>query len=56
MTWPKLAEYLQEVAPERRCDVRLTKRLPPDKAIKEKGKIAERIADLFQALLVVYEA
>ena len=56
MNWPKLAEYLKEVAPKRRCDIFISKRLPPDEAVKAGGGIAAQIVMLFEALLPAYDS
>ena len=55
MSWPALAEYLKEVAPERRCDVFVKKLLPPGEAVQARAGISDQIMTLFEALLVAYE-
>jgi hypothetical protein len=55
MTWPKLAEYLETVAPDRRCDIFLTKRLTPGEASTARGTISAKIMAVFEDLLVAYE-
>jgi hypothetical protein len=55
MTWPKLTEYLKEVAPERRCAVFFTKRMTPGEASKARSTISAKILDIYAALLMVYE-
>ncbi len=55
MTWGKVVEYLQTVAPKKRCDLYLRKSTASDEAIESGAAMAGEIAELFQALLPVYD-
>jgi hypothetical protein len=55
MNWPKLADYLETVAPDRRCDVFVSKRLSPGEAVKAGAGISAQILTLLEALQVAYD-
>jgi hypothetical protein len=56
MNWEELVTYLEEVAPEQRADLFIRKRLPPQEALVPGAAIADRIAEVFEVLLPLYQA
>jgi hypothetical protein len=56
MSWKDVIEYLQTVAPTKRCDLYLRKQIPPKEAVKVGVGIAGQIIDVFESLLPVYDA
>lgn len=55
MNWIQLAEYLQTVAPAKRCAVQIRKLFPASEALKAGDGISSQIADVFEALVPIYE-
>jgi hypothetical protein len=56
MSGEELAEYLQGVAPNKRCDVYLGRQVSREKAIGAGTGIVDEIAEICLALLPVYDA
>jgi len=56
MNWEELVDYLQTVAPGKRCELIVTKSLAVDAALKAGPAIADEIVRVFEALLPVYDA
>jgi hypothetical protein len=56
MSWVDVVEYLQNVAPGKRCALYLRKRIPPKQATKAGAGIVGQITDVFESLLPVYDA
>jgi len=56
MSGEELAEYLSNVAPNKRCDVYLGRQMARDKAIGAGMGIVDEIAEVCLALLPVYDA
>jgi hypothetical protein len=56
MDWEELTEALQDVAPDKRCELYLCKRLSADEALKAGADITGEIVAVFEALLPVYDA
>ena len=56
MNWEELLTYLEEVAPGKRADLFIRKRLPARDVFPLGEAIAGQIADVFEALLPVYQA
>jgi hypothetical protein len=55
MNWNQLAEYLQTVAPDKRCAVHIRKHLPASNALKAGKGISSQIADVLESLVPIYE-
>jgi hypothetical protein len=55
MNWGDLTEYLQDEGAERRCDLYLRKRTPVADALAAGKDIAKEIANVFEALVPVYD-
>lgn len=56
MSGEELGEYLQNVAPNQRCDLFARKRMAPEKAIKAGPGVASEMATVLEALVPLYEA
>jgi hypothetical protein len=56
MNWQDLVDYLQSVAPGKRCELIVIKLLSVDAAIAAGPAIADEIVSVFEALLPVYDA
>jgi hypothetical protein len=56
MNWPDLVEYLQTVAPEKRCTLYLRKRVPAAVALKAGAAVSVQMVDLCVALASIYDA
>jgi hypothetical protein len=56
MNWAQLVEYLQTVAPAKRCTLYLRKHVSPGTALKAGAGIAAEIADVFESLVPLYDA
>ena len=56
MSGEELAEYLQGVAPNKRCDVYLGRQMSREKSISTAMAIVDEIAEVCLALLPVYDA
>jgi hypothetical protein len=56
MDWKALVDYLQSVAPGKRCALYLRKRLLAGDALGAGVELTGQFADLFQALVPVYDA
>jgi hypothetical protein len=56
MDWNQLVEYLQTVAPKKRCDLRLCKQITPEVALELGAGATEEISGVFEALMPVYNA
>ena len=55
MNGEDLADYLQSVAPKKRCDLYVYKQLAPEAAIKADAGVAKEIATVFEALVPIYD-
>lgn len=55
MSGVELADYIQSVAPKKRCDLYVYKHLAPEAAIKAGADVVKEIAGVFEALLPVYD-
>lgn len=55
MDWEDVVDYLQTVAPDKRCDLFICKRLSIQEALEMGTGILTEIADLFEALLPIYD-
>ncbi len=55
MNWQELVEYLQNVAPDKRCDLYLRKRLPVIEALKAGAGVVPHMTDVFEALVPIYD-
>jgi hypothetical protein len=56
MTWKQLLEYLQTVAPEKRCDLYLCKKIAPDVALELAAGATEELCGTLESLMPVYDA
>lgn len=56
MNWAQLVEYLQTVAPTKRCNVYLRKQVSADTALKAGTGIAGEITAVFEMLVPLYDA
>jgi len=56
MSGEELVEYLQNVAPNQRCDLFARKRMSPEKAIKAGPGVASEMAVVLEALVPLYDA
>jgi hypothetical protein len=56
MSGEEVAEYLQSVAPSRRCDLYVGKRLSPQMALQAGAIIATVVTSVFESLMPLYEA
>jgi hypothetical protein len=56
MSGEELAEYLQGVAPNKRCDIYLGRQMSRDKAMGAGAAMVDEIAEICLALLPVYDA
>jgi hypothetical protein len=56
MDWDALVEYLQGVAPDKRCDVFVRGRFTVDDALKAGAGIPKEMADVFESLVPLYDA
>jgi hypothetical protein len=56
MSWEQLVEYLQGVAPGKRCNLYLQKQISPDTALKAGAGIVGEIAAVFGKLVPLYDA
>jgi hypothetical protein len=56
MSWAQVVEYLQTVAPTKRCALYLRKHVSPDTALKAGAGIAAEIVDVFETLVPLYDA
>jgi hypothetical protein len=56
MDWKALVDYLQSVAPDKRCVLYLRKRILAGDALGAGADLTGQFADLFQALVPVYDA
>jgi hypothetical protein len=55
MNGEELAEYLKSVAPTKRCELHVRKRLPVKKALKAGPKISGEILKVLEALMPLYD-
>jgi hypothetical protein len=55
MSGEELAEYLQNVAPKQRCDLYACKQMPPEDALEAGAGLANEIAEVFEALVPLYD-
>ena len=56
MNWDALLEYLQTVAPRKRCGFYLRKQISADVALGLGIAATKEISDMFEALIPVYDA
>jgi hypothetical protein len=56
MDWEEIVDYLQTVAADKRCDLYVRKCLSAAEAREAGGDLSNDIADVFEALLPVYDA
>jgi hypothetical protein len=56
MDWEEIVDYLQTVAADKRCDLYVRKCLSAVEAREAGGDLSNDIADVFEALLPVYDA
>jgi len=56
MNWNQLVEYLQTVAPKKRCDLFLCKHLTPETALELGAGATDEMCAVFESLLRVYNA
>lgn len=56
MNWPDVVDYLQTVAPTKRCILYLRRRVPPAVALKAGAAVSVQMVDLFKALAPIYDA
>ena len=56
MNWKQLVEYLQTVAPQKRCDLYLRKHLTAEAALELGAAATDEISRVFESLLPVYDA
>lgn len=56
MNGKELAEYLRTVAPKKRCDLYVRKRISSDAALEAGVNVSNEIVTVFEALLPLYEA
>jgi hypothetical protein len=56
MNGRELAEYLQTVAPNKRCDLFLRKQISSEAALKAGADVSKEIVAVFEALLPLYDA
>lgn len=56
MSPAEVADYVRELAPEKRCEVYLQRQVPLAEAVKAGAGIADEIGAVFEALLPVYRA
>jgi uncharacterized protein YktB (UPF0637 family) len=55
MDWKRLEELLQTLAPGKRCELQLTKRLQVHAALEAGADIAQELLPLFEELMPVYD-
>ena len=55
MTWKGLEELLQTLAPGKRCELHLTKRMPMHAALEAGAGVAKELLPLFEELMPVYD-
>lgn len=55
MNWPDVVDYLQTVAPTKRCILYLRRRTPPAVALKAGAAVSMQMVDLFEALAPIYD-
>jgi hypothetical protein len=56
MSWNELLEYLQTVAPAKRCELLICQQVAGDVAVEEGPSFANQISDVFESLIATYDA
>jgi hypothetical protein len=55
MDWEAIVDYLQDIAPGKRCDVFLRQRIARDEALTAGAGISKDIADVLESLVPLYD-